>query len=241
MKEIEIWKEVVGWEGRYSISSLGNVMSHFSNRIMRQSDNGGGYNHVVFTKFVNGKKIMVGKYPHRLVAEAFVENNNPEECTEVNHINLDKKMNVFTNLEWVTRKQNIRHAIDNGAIDVKGSNSSLASLSSEQVKLARDYFKNILPENVASEIISYSKHLNVNHGTLRRVLNNERYVDDKYIPSIKPGNIASSLGAIKNREQVFKMRDMKKAGYTARYIAKEMGLPYQSIVRVLQGKTWTHV
>lgn len=53
------------------------------------------------------------KYVHRLVARVFHERT--EYCgTEVNHIDGNKLNNHYTNLEWVTRKQNVQHAIANG-------------------------------------------------------------------------------------------------------------------------------
>ena len=112
MSEKEIWKDVVGYDGRYKVSNKGNVRSvarkdsigrKRGGRTLKSRDNGHGYLRLDLYK--NG--IRKSKRVHRLVAEAFIPNHN--NYLEINHKDENKTNNHVENLEWCTREHNINH------------------------------------------------------------------------------------------------------------------------------------
>ena len=113
----EIWKDVVGYEGLYQVSNLGNLKSFKvskDGRVLKMTNKTGWY----FTVVLQGKgKPKQTKRIHRLVAEYFV--NNPLRLKQVNHKDLNKQNNHFLNLEWVTCRENMVHAVKNNPDFVK--------------------------------------------------------------------------------------------------------------------------
>lgn len=103
---MELWKDIPGYEGRYQISSNGNVRSLLKAIRLRHFVCGSGYEEVILKKNGDRKPKLI----HRLVAEAFVP--NPQGKREVNHKDGNKHNNDYRNLEWVTPSENIRHSYD---------------------------------------------------------------------------------------------------------------------------------
>jgi hypothetical protein len=101
-------KEVVGFEGLYFVSDdgvlFGSDMKKRKSAINAQT----GYVQQMLRK--DKKQYM--RYMHRLVAEAFIP--NPNRLREVNHKDGNKLNNAVSNLEWVSRSQNMKHSYETG-------------------------------------------------------------------------------------------------------------------------------
>lgn len=98
-------KDIIGYEGLYTISSDGKVFSIKRGKYLTAAKTKGGYLMVVLQ---NKKRHNV--YIHRLVALHFI--NNTQNKPQVNHIDGNKLNNDYSNLEWCSSKENIRHAVD---------------------------------------------------------------------------------------------------------------------------------
>lgn len=105
---MENWKPVVGYEGLYEVSDSGKVFSLISNKCIDSGLTTREYKRVCLS--AAGKKRF--HHVHRLVAEAFIP--NPENMTQVNHIDGNKQNNHVSNLEWCDNSQNQKHAYDTG-------------------------------------------------------------------------------------------------------------------------------
>lgn len=128
--ENEEWRDVVGFEGCYVVSSLGRIatVSHVVNytsnyngiqihrkfnvksQIRKPYYDKKGY---VVTTLRDGKNVKLLKV-HRLVALAFIP--NPQRLPEVNHKDEDKTNNRVDNLEWCTCKYNCNYGTRNNKI-----------------------------------------------------------------------------------------------------------------------------
>lgn len=108
---MEEWRDVYGYEGFYQVSSKGRVRSldressgkKYRGKIL-SSKVAAGYRIVGLCK--DGKK--ASQRVHRLVARAFIE--NPDNLSEVNHLDGNKNNNCVENLEWCTSRENKIHA-----------------------------------------------------------------------------------------------------------------------------------
>jgi len=118
--EQEYWKQVVGYEGLYEVSNLGNIKS-----LSKKVSNGNGFfvkKEIILKPYLdkNGygtvnlykdKKKTLLKV-HRIVGLAFIP--NPQNKPTINHKNSIRNDNRVENLEWNTHSENNQHAFDSG-------------------------------------------------------------------------------------------------------------------------------
>lgn len=111
---MEEWKDIVieqngivyDFTGKYQVSNLGNIRSlNYNNtgkiKIMKFSEYS-GYLRIPLSKDGKTTKFLV----HRLVANAFIKNNDPVNKSQVNHKDENPLNNNINNLEWSTPKEN---------------------------------------------------------------------------------------------------------------------------------------
>lgn len=111
----------------YRIYNTGKIYSEFSKKFLRRFDDNSGYLQVTLFKGKNkGRKTIK---VHILVAKAFL--NNPNNLPEVNHINCNKYDNRVSNLEWVSRHENMIHA----SINSYRNRELLSPLNEDKVRL----------------------------------------------------------------------------------------------------------
>lgn len=104
----EEWKVIPDTDEQYLISSYGRLFSVKSNKVLKTYLRPTGYINAHYVAC--GREVNIGV--HRLVAQAFLP--NPDNMPQVNHIDGDKTNNKVDNLEWVSSKENVKHAIEHG-------------------------------------------------------------------------------------------------------------------------------
>jgi hypothetical protein len=122
---MEIWKDINNYEGYYQISNYGNVRSLIRRHglktgntretprvlLLSPTPNSRGYKVVQLMSGKNGYRSFT---VHHLVATHFLIKPDLPGYININHKDACKTNNNVENLEWVTHKQNIRHAVEMG-------------------------------------------------------------------------------------------------------------------------------
>lgn len=132
----EEWRPVVGYESHYEVSNAGRVRrTAVANgatvgKVRSAALLKIGYYAVGLSRD-NKRRTM---YVHDLVASAFL-GPRPTKF-QVNHIDGDKKNNEVANLEYVSHRENARHAARTGLIGC-GEKNYAAKLTSDDVRTIR--------------------------------------------------------------------------------------------------------
>jgi hypothetical protein len=177
--EGEEWKPIKGYNELYAISNRGRVKTYnFKKEKLKYiGTNNVGYNNVTLTYKKHTDCFLV----HRLVAEYFI--SNPENKTQVNHKNGNRKDNAVENLEWVTDVENKTHCFEvlrktrlkNTKIDEAGVLEIREGYLSLRGNGTRDFFDFFATK--------YSMH----RESIRSIARNKTFYDTSYDPNKREG------------------------------------------------------
>jgi hypothetical protein len=143
----EEWRDVIGYEGLYKVSSYSRVISlsrivknRYSNRNTKckvlhptiRSYKGRNYTSATMSLWKNNIKHTV--HLHKIVALSFVP--NPNNLKEIDHIDGNPLNNLHSNLKWCTHSENTNNPITRQKISLvkKGKFNTPKSLSVIQLK-----------------------------------------------------------------------------------------------------------
>lgn len=141
----------------YEVDEFGYIRNKTTGNLMKWVDNGKGYKSVKLynSDTPKGRLCLV----HRLVLSTFEPIIGD---MDVNHKDGNKANNAITNLEWVTKSENTRHAHQTGLFTNK--------LTINQVKDIKNLIKNF--KYSYSEI---GRMFNVRHSTIWKIANGVLY------------------------------------------------------------------
>ena len=173
-------KTIKGFED-YSIADSGIVYSYKNGKQKKMSlyPCTNKYLSVVLCKNGTSKRFLV----HRLVAEHFILNEN--SYGQVNHIDGVVTNNSVENLEWVTPKMNIQHALKNNLH--KAARGEFAG----QSKLNEDTVINLRTKYITGKYTTrqLASELNMNHSVIWCAIVGKTWKHLKSIELLKQENL----------------------------------------------------
>lgn len=213
----EVWKDVIGFEGYYQVSNLGNVRSvdrwvcydridrttptkrFWKGKMLRKKLNDYGY----YSVHLRSSELSKDEWPtiHILVAKAFI--SNLENKPTVNHKDGIKTNNNINNLEWATAKEQIDHAIHNNLVSLRGR----AIYSEDFKQEVKDYF-----DNHDISIKKLGKLFNISERTAGRISRGE-WGDERKTP----------------KHVVEEIRSLRNQGFTLTEIGDIVGLHFSTV------------
>lgn len=176
----EEWKDIIGYESIYQASNLGRIRSldrevynngnktlcKVKGKILKPNKDKGGYQYVGLVKDkIKTTSIKV----HKLIALIFCEGY--AEGLEVNHKDGIRDNNIYTNLEWVTRSQNIRDTFKRGR-DVNGEKGNGSKLKNEYIGIIASLYDSGIKQSIIA------KAFGVSQGTISNLILNKHYKNE---------------------------------------------------------------
>jgi len=211
----------------YLISENGDIFSKRSNTILLPQVNKGGY--LQLTLYLDGVKTPCRI--HRLVGKYFLEE---KEGLQINHKDGNKLNNHFSNLEYVTSKENHRHGIENGLFPI-GSLKPGAKLDEDDVRIIKKMMVEGMDDMEISEITG------VVTATISKIRHKKRWshvLPELELPSTN-GTSKNSRGKKKlEAEDIPEIRKLYRDGMSLAAIGRLYHVHSGTIDAIIKRKTW---
>lgn len=152
---MELWEK---YNDKYDISNYGNIRNNITKKLYKPHKDKDGY------LIHNNIKL------HRAVALTFIP--NPNNYTDVDHIDYNRSNNNVNNLRWCSHKDNCQHSSKNYGKHCKILNTEQVEEIREKYKMNKGSKKS---KNKLYTIRSLANEYNCNHETIRKIILNLTY------------------------------------------------------------------
>lgn len=185
---------------------------------------------------------------HRIVAETFIP--NPENKSQVNHIDCDKTNNKKSNLEWNTQEENMKHAKDNGLRDTpaireigKGEKNSQAIINKNDVREIREIYS-----RESYKVKEYlAKLFNIDITLLEDVLvfKNKIKVPKKFIEEKRRNSRSLTYFSYQKRfcrdeESYIRGYNIKVKNKLTKNLSKKFKVSTNTILDIVKRRSWNY-
>lgn len=157
---------------------------------------------------------------HRIVAMTYLP--NPNNLPEVNHIDGNKANNHVSNLEWVSRHENQKHAFSIGLNSNKGVKNGKATITPE---IALDLYNQMLKGVGLKELSNITGHSISILSKIKAKVTWSEYLEG--LPECPRLSMEDSKKT--TVETQWKIIEMKRQGLTSKGIAAELDLTVSQV------------
>lgn len=234
-KEI-IFKPVIykGIKTNYDISNRGGILiNNISKQVLKPYFDKDGYLMVSISVGINRVTCSI----HRLVAMTFIP--NPEHKPEVNHIDGNKQNNDVSNLEWVTRKENMDHAIRTGLTNPIGEANNASIYTEKQIREACELMQD--PKNKPRDIARMTK---ISRATLYQIRKGNEWTHiskDYKFPEINYRFGTNNVNSRYYDDQIHKVCELLEQGMYPKEIAKLTMVSADNIQKIKKKEIWRQI
>ena len=218
----------------YDISNRGAILrNRKTEKIINWFSDKDGYLRAKIS--VNNHRFTKGA--HRLVAQAFIP--NPENKTEINHIDGNKKNNDVDNLEWATRQENALHAIRIGLYNPRGESNGHSRYTEAQIREACKLMED--PKNPPRYISKVTKVSRIVLYEIKKGVAWKHISKDYNFPEINYKFGSNNVNIRYGDMQVHKVCKLLEDGLYPKEIEKLTGVSTDTVQKIRKKEIWKQI